>query len=260
MSADITEVLGPASTEGVPSQSDPSVGYMRLTLLGGFALRIGTETLALPVSAQRVLAFVALHGSACLSRSLMAGSLWPDATEQHATGNLRTALWRLRRLGSPVVEMPTGRVQPARTLAIDYHDAVALARRLLDPAVIVDEAELEEGLLLSDVLVDWPDEWVILERERFRQLRLHALEALCERLTAVGKHGRSIEAGLAAIGADPLRESAHRTLIRAHLAEGNKAEAIQQYASCRRLLNDELGIEPSPQMKALVASSHLADD
>lgn len=232
-----------------PGAEEPAQ-RLRLTLLGGFALNLGPETIPISTSAQRVFAFVALHRSAHLSRSFVAGSIWPDATEGHAIGNLRTALWRLRRLGIPLLDVPTG----GATLSTDHRDAVALARSLLDPSIAMHESELHEDLLLSDLLADWPDEWLVVERERFRQLRLHALEALCERLTAAGHYSRAIQAALAAVAGEPLRESAHRAMIKAHLAEGNTAEALQQYRSCRRLLHDELGVEPSPQLQALMTS------
>jgi DNA-binding SARP family transcriptional activator len=242
---------GPRSPALILQDSQPAPEPVHLSLLGGFAVRRGADTIAMSASAQRVLAFVALHGSACLRRSFVAGSIWPDATERHATGNLRTALWRLRRLGIPILDVPSA----AAALATDHRDAVAFARRLLDPSIAMEEGELHEDLLLLDLLADWPDEWLVVERERFRQLRLHALEALCERLTAAGHHGRAIQAALASVAGEPLRESAHRALIRAHFAEGNMAEALQQYRSCRRLLHDELGVEPSPQLQALIGTS-----
>jgi DNA-binding SARP family transcriptional activator len=62
-----------------------------------------------------------------------------------------------------------------------------------------------------------------------------------------------VEAGLAAVRAEPLRESAHRTLVRAHLAEGNRFEANRQYHNCRRLLQAELGLEPSRGLRELIA-------
>ena len=65
-----------------------------------------------------------------------------------------------------------------------------------------------------------------------------------------------MDAGLAAISGEPLRESAHRVLIEAHLAEGNASEALRQYETYRRLLDEELGLAPSPRMRALVASLH----
>ena len=97
---------------------------------------------------------------------------------------------------------------------------------------------------------DWYDDWVLLERERYRQLGLHALEALSERLTAARRFGPALEAALAAVAGEPFRESAHRVLIKAHLAEGNASEAIRQYHFYRKLLNDHLGLDPSPAMDA----------
>ena len=109
-------------------------------------------------------------------------------------------------------------------------------------------------MLRDDLLPDWYDDWLAFERERFRQLRIHALESLCERLIALERFGEAIETGLAVVTAEPLRESAHRILIRIHLAEGNGAEALGQYRRFRALLHDELGLEPSPEMRTLVAA------
>jgi DNA-binding SARP family transcriptional activator len=94
---------------------------------------------------------------------------------------------------------------------------------------------------------------VLVERERFHQLRLHALEALCDRLITAGRYGEAIDAGLAVVAAEPLRESAHRALIKAHLAEGNHGEAYRQYQLCREILRDELGVEPSNALRALLS-------
>ena len=51
---------------------------------------------------------------------------------------------------------------------------------------------------------------------------------------------------------EPLRESAHRVLIKTHIAEGNASEAIRQYRLYRAMLHDTLGVEPSPAMESLV--------
>jgi DNA-binding SARP family transcriptional activator len=94
---------------------------------------------------------------------------------------------------------------------------------------------------------------VLIERERFRQLRLHALEALCRRLTDAGRHGEATEAGLAAVACEPLRESAHRAVVAAHLSEGNAGEALRQYEACRALLGRQLGLEPTAAFERLMA-------
>ena len=73
-------------------------------------------------------------------------------------------------------------------------------------------------------------------------------------LSAGGRHADAIQAALAAIRLEPLRETAHRTLIEIHLAEGNWSEACRQYQRCRRLLQDELGVEPSDSMRLLLGS------
>ena len=113
--------------------------------------------------------------------------------------------------------------------------------------------------LLAELLPGWYDEWVLLERERHRQIRLHALEQLCERLTAEGRYGAAVLAGLAAVAIEPLRESAERTLMRTYLAEGNPGEAIRRHERYRRLVSRELGVGPSPLMRSLVEEIMQAD-
>jgi DNA-binding SARP family transcriptional activator len=144
----------------------------------------------------------------------------------------------------------------ASGVTVDLRGAAALARRLLDRSQGCSEDDLGAGAWLGlsdDLLPTWyDDDWVLVERERYHQLRLHALEALCERLTATGRYGEAVDAGLAAVTAEPLRESAHRMLIKAHLAEGNHGEAERQYQLCRGLLHDELGVEPSAALRELV--------
>src|SRR4029079_7200585 len=97
----------------------------------------------------------------------------------------------------------------APAVRLDARQATAVAHRLLDSSSPYDPAYGVHVLLAVDLLPDWYDEWVVLERERFRQLRLHALEALCERLVAAGRRGEAVQAGLAAVAGEPLRESAH---------------------------------------------------
>ena len=103
----------------------------------------------------------------------------------------------------------------------------------------------------GELLPDWYDDWVMIERERLRQLRLHALEIVCRRLAAMRLFGPAVDAGLAAVLDEPLRESAQRALIEAHLAEGNRSEAIRQYNSYRERLYTELRLEPSPGLRRL---------
>ena len=82
------------------------------------------------------------------------------------------------------------------------------------------------------------------------------------RRSATADRGRPLrrgdEAALAVIATDPLRESAHRALIRVHLAEGNIGEALRQYAFFRRLSTQLLGLDPSPEMEQLIGRGDAA--
>ncbi len=222
-------------------------------LLDGFELRRGGRVVPVPMTVQRVLVFLALHDRP-VPRSQVAGTLWLDASEQRATASLRSALWRLRRpgAGDPLVEVSQGHLRLAAGVTVDYREVVGYARALLDEASGEAALERNAGCLSRELLPGWWEDWVLVERERFRQLRLHALEACCRRLARVGRFAQAVDAGLAAVALEPLRESAHRLLISVYLAEGNRAEAVRQYQAYRRLLRDELALEPSPQVQAIL--------
>jgi len=226
-----------------------------LRLLDGFDLVDGGRSVTLPSSAQRLLAFVALHERPQL-RSYVAGSLWLDSSEERANANLRSALWRLHRNGHRVIECCGQRLAIDANVVVDLRESEALAHRVLDGNAR-EALEVDPSALSGELLPGWYDDWILFERERFRQLRLRALDTLCDRLTEAGRFDTALEAGLAAVAGEPLRESSHRAVIRAHLADGNVAEAVRQYRLCRRLLNDHLGLAPSDQTDGLFENIHL---
>jgi DNA-binding SARP family transcriptional activator len=227
-------------------------GRISLSLLNAFELRSDGRLVRLPLTAQRLLAFVALHEHP-VRRAYVAGTLWIDAPEERAGASLRSSLWRLNRPGHQLIVTTSRHLRLAPAVEVDLRRAVALARRLLEGSTDRRDLEGAEAALGADLLPGWYDEWLLFEREHFRQLGLHALEALAERLVRAGDVGRALEAALAAVRTEPLRESAHRTLIRVHLAEGNRCEALRQYELCRRLLRERLAIEPSEQLHELLA-------
>lgn len=224
----------------------------QLSLLAGFDLRCEGSRVTSPLAVQRLLAFLALHDRP-LHRRFVAGCLWLDVTEERAAANLRATLWRTPEPRAGLVESTPTQIALAPSVIVDHRAAVARARRLIDHDAVVVDGDLDERLLAADLLPGWCDDWVVVERERMRQLRLHALEALCLRLAERGDGGRAVDVGLLAVAAEPLRESAQRALIRAHVLEGNTCEALRQYAGYRSLLGDTLGLAPSPLMEHLVA-------
>jgi DNA-binding SARP family transcriptional activator len=220
-----------------------------LGLLNAFSLRCGGERVRLPVAAQRLLAFLALHPQP-MSRAHVAEVLWPDSTTDRAAGSLRSLLWRLAHVHRRGLVVAGSELQLADHVDVDVHRAWADAVRLLggEPVGNVPADELAH-----DILPDWDDEWVRVERDRFRQLRLHALETLSGTLAGERRYGEAVGAAMVAVAADPLRETAHRALIGAYLAEGNRGEALYQYRACHRLFRDGLGVPPSPALDELIA-------
>jgi DNA-binding SARP family transcriptional activator len=174
---------------------------------------------------ERIITFLAVRGPS--SRPYLAFRFWPDQLENHSLSCLRTALWRLPRpCDDPLVRVD------ATTLRLAGHVEVDARRRYAEAAAWTDAVEPPPGLAMNaftaDILPGCYDDWAIMERERFRQMRLHVLERLSESATRSGRFADAIAAGLRAVEGGPLRESAHRCVVRAHLAEGNIDEAVRQ--------------------------------
>ena len=136
---------------------------------------------------------------------------------------------------------------------MDVHALAGLAHKVVDASQpLPEDAAALVRELSADLLPDWYEDWIAIERDQLEHLRLHALEALSERLLAADRIEEAGEAALAGVAADPLRESAHRALIRVHLAEGNVAVALRQYAAFSRLSSERLGVGPSVRMEELI--------
>jgi DNA-binding SARP family transcriptional activator len=237
--------------EPVPGADHSSL----VSVLGGFHLCCsGSVQVGIPRASQRLFAFLAIRGG-MISRAAVAGTLWPDATEINAYSDLRSALARLERTCRKMLQASRLELGLAEGVTVDIRHAQTLARRLLDPAVIPKQSDLGAAAVVAlsgDLLPGWYDDWVLVEAEDWRQLRLHALEALADRLTAAGCWGQAADAASAAVRAEPLRESAHAALIHVHLAEGNQSEALRQFTLYRALLHAELGLEPTPRLHRLI--------
>jgi DNA-binding SARP family transcriptional activator len=236
--------------------ADDDGDRFQLRLLDGFSLDQNGRPLRLPNSVRRLVAFLGVRGRCC--RAEVAGTLWPDVPEARAQASLRTVLWRLQRLTpTPLV---TGRgcdglesLGLVDAVEVDVRAFVATAQSVLNDA---DSAL--EGFpalnIMGELLPGWYEDWVLFERERLRQLQMHALEAIAHRLTAAERYAEAIEAAMAAVRLEPLRESATRALITAHLAENNVVEAVRQFESFRNGLTSELGVQPTFDVEGLMQS------
>ncbi|MFB7497891.1 BTAD domain-containing putative transcriptional regulator [Streptomyces sp. NPDC056161] len=245
----------------------------QLTLMGGFDLRYAGRSVPVAPAGRRLLSLLVLSRRT-LTREHVAGKLWPDTCGDRAAGCLRSALWRLPRPERPLVVATVSTLQLSPDIATDLaavedtlQRVIAWSERSERPAppgpsgpprrhdghdghAAAPPPDLEpaDHALSSDLLPEAWDEWVIVERERLHQMRLHALESLARGHRSAGRFGRALDAALRAVAGEPLRESAHRQVIETYLAEGNTGAALRHFGELRELLRTELGLEPSPAL------------
>jgi DNA-binding SARP family transcriptional activator len=221
-------------------------------LFGGPYVVVNGRRRPVPEGSKRLLAFVALRRGR-VERRVVAGTLWPIGGDDRAAGNLRSSLWRLRSAGVEVMRCDKWSLSLEERVRVDVHELRAWADRVIGGSARPDDLAcgpyVEDAL---DLLPGWYDDWMVLERERLRQRVLHALEAQSQELSRRGCHADAVEAAIAAVNAEPLRESAQRTLILAYLAEGNWIEAERVLVGYRRLLARELRVTPSDELVHLV--------
>lgn len=227
----------------------------KLALMGEFELIIGGRQLRIPHSAERVLTYLAL-AERPVARTRLAGVLWADGCDQSAAGSLRTTLWRIRQAGANLVLARDNRLRLYPEVSVDITDLTDLAKRLIrqpDPGAL---ARLPLLVQCDELLPDWEDEWVVADRERYRLLRLEALERAAAALMERRRLGDALITALAAVQGEPLRESARRLVVQVQIAQGNAAEAIHSYHQYQSLLRQELNLVPSRLMNQLVQRLH----
>ncbi len=208
-----------------------------------------------------MLAYLALEASRAHARDALAALFWPDDSEQAAKQNLRQALYQLRQLlgesshaeseATSFLHVTRDTVQFNR--ASDYTLDVAtfldhLERQRLEDAVQVYNDDLLVGLNSDSEPFE---EWLALTRESLHLRALDALDQLtCQALeradfTHAQRYARR------QLELEPWREEAHRQLMRALAAAGERSAALVQFEHCRRILADELGVEPDDETRAL---------
>ena len=225
----------------------PGLPIARVELLGGFRV-IGAASIAIAAPSprqQEIISYLILHAQgAAIPRQRVAGSLWPESTDQQALTNLRRELHHLREGWPGVSQLFDPR---SRTLAWRGDADVTAFEQRIDHAGVGDRTSLEQavGLYKGDLLPDCSAEWIAGERERLRQRAVSAWARLVELLE---KEGSFIEASARAeqlIRLDPLREQAWCALMRCYARRGERAAALHVYQECTALLKRELGVQPS---------------
>jgi DNA-binding SARP family transcriptional activator len=224
----------------------------RVSVLGSFTLTADGATVPLGVDSRRLVAYLAVHPRP-QERTSLAADLWPGVPIDAAV--------RLLADAATAVDVPElfaeeedegGPLALAADVEVDLADALGLVRALPD---IPTSHDPDISLLSADILPGWTAPWIAVERERFRQLRLHALEERSLRLTSAGRYADAVTIAKSAVQTAPSRESARRALIEAYLGQGDIAAAVAEFDDYQELLRSSVGGPASTGLEALFPPS-----
>ncbi len=250
---------------------------LELTLLGTATVAIdGRAPLHFRTDKIRaLLVYLALEGERPHQRQSLAGLFWPEMPEQTALKNLRQSLHRLQQtLDEPspglsqaflTITRQTVQCDPA-LLDVDVtqfqtllaaceghpHRHLHLCHDCLERlrlAAALYQGELLAGFSLPDSTAF--EGWLLFWRERLQQQASNALGQLAAALAERGESEAAFIHASRLVALDPFREEAHRLLMRLLAAVGQHSKALAQYESCRHILQEELGVEPSAETTAL---------
>jgi DNA-binding SARP family transcriptional activator len=201
-----------------------------------------------------LLAWLALHAGVPQSRQLLAGVFWPDSTDAQARTNLRRELHQLRALldgdGSLVADPTTLLWRDTETCRVDVrvfanHRAAALGATTPDD--VLRHAGDAVAAYGGDLLPGLYDDWILEQRELLRRQCLDLVDRLVSGWQAAGDLEQAIGFARSRIRLAPLEEAGYRTLIGLQAENGERAGAISTYHQCAATLEQELGLDPSPE-------------
>lgn len=237
---------------------------LHISLFGTLGLRRGAEHLALPASsdARSVLVFLALSADRPHTRSALVERFWEGLSESRARRALSQALWHLKRSVPDLVEANATHVglNPELPVEIDADRFERLVAPHLDGSSELTAspsqraiAELYEAdaLYRGDLLEDFDAYWVLIERERLRELYARTLNRLVSLEKAASRYQAALNVAMKLVSLDPLREEASREAMRLLFLLKRPLEALQVFRECQRQLEEELGIEPDAETRAL---------
>lgn len=217
--------------------------------------------------AQELFSYLLLHRNHPFPRETLACQLWKDANATQARKYLRQALWLIQT----TVQNAVGDVaNDLLTLDAEWVQLNSIECVSLDVANFehdVDACHGTQGVHLSDtqrekleravdlycghLLEGWYQDWCLLERERLQNCYLTALDKL---VACCDVHG-GIDCGLAyaerILRCDPAEEQTHYHMMNLYLTAGHRTKAMRQYQRCKKILFQELGVQPSERTKNL---------
>lgn len=243
-------------------------GTLQLAVLGKPHITCQNQPLTadlISAKGQALLIYLAASGRSH-SRMALAGLLWGDMPEETARANLRLTLSKLRKFLSDEILIAS---RSEIELVDFWLDAVEFEKRLesrdwrlVESLLSTSEAtqspiSLYRGDFLEDFhLPNAPDfeEWVAGQREQWRQTAVTGLSNWLDATVQQNDYSSGIPLARKLLIIEPWHEKTHRHLMRLLAANGQRSAALAQYETCRRLLADELGIEPAAETTALFES------
>ncbi|GHG01226.1 regulatory protein AfsR [Streptomyces hydrogenans] len=249
---------GPAPTPATAPAGQAGPAGLRFGVLGPVRAWRDGEPLATGSPQQRaLLAALLLRGGRTATAAELIDALWGEEPPSQALAALRTYASRLRKvLGAEVLTSESGGYA-LRTAALDLTRARELAAEAEKLRAGGDRAgartRLAEALDLWDgeVLASVPGPHAENQRTRLEEWRLTLLEARLDVDLETGAHAEAVSELTALTAAHPLRERLRELLMLALYRGGRQAEALAVYADTRRLLADELGVDPTPELARL---------
>lgn len=235
---------------------------METRVLGPVEVRIGDQVGA-PTGAKQRLLLAALVRDAgrIVPADRLVELLWGDGLPADPRASLRTQVTRLRGflqdLGTdPDVLVWSGHgyrlaLDPAQVDAEVFTTRLREARQLDDPDERTREIDEILGLWRGDPYAEMEHRYFDGQVARLREARQQALEARLEALLEAGRTGEALAAAELLVADDPLRERPRALLMEALYRAGRQHEALATFQEYRRLLSEELGLDPSPALRTL---------
>ena len=228
---------------------------LQIRLLGQFDVRLDGKRIVISSRAgQSLLAYLAMTAGTPHRREKLAGTLWPDSSEENARKNLRQELWRIRKA------IPTQNLPEADDYLIADEYTLTFNRDAdywLDVSILEnsdpDIQSLTSGLSLyqGELLPGFYDDWVVLERERLQTLFESKMEQLVEKLVESERWTAVQEQCERWLALGFVSESAYRGLMLSYNARGDMAKVSAIYQRCVEDLRDHFDVEPSAETHAL---------
>ena len=227
---------------------------LQIRLLGQFDVRLDGKRVLIPSRpGQSLLAYFAISAGTAHRREKLAGTFWPDTSDEIARKNLRQELWRIRKaICGNNLEGSNYLLADEFTIAFNPHSDYWLdVSHFEKPGLDIESLTSTLSLYQGELLPGFYEEWILLERERIRSIFDNKMEQLLARLIAAERWTAVQEQAERWLAMGSCQEPAYRALMLVHGARGDMAKVSHVYQQCMAALDEQLGLEPSAETRAL---------